>query len=76
MLGLQTWGDDLNVVLEDDTKLAQSCSDWLFVQHWYIVPDPATRVTLWALMGVGDDCDNRTQDTPPLDVSFFSRFLL
>ena len=37
-LGLRAWGDDLNVVLfeflEDDTKLAQSCTDWLYVQHW------------------------------------------
>ena len=70
MLGLRAWGDDLNVVLfkflEDDTKLAQSCTDWLYVQHWYtVVPDPAMRVTLWALMGVGDDCDKRTRDTPP-----------
>ena len=33
MLGLRAWGDDLVVVLfeflEDDTKLAQSCTDWL-----------------------------------------------
>ena len=55
MLGLRAWGDDLVVVLfeflEDDTKLAQSNTDWLYVQHRYtVVPDPATRVTLWALM--------------------------
>ena len=55
MLGLRAWGDDLVVVLfeflEDDTKLAQSCTDWLYVQHWYtVVPDPTMRVTLWALM--------------------------
>ena len=60
MLGLREWSDDLNVVLfeflEDDTKLAQSCTDWLYVQHWYtVVPEPSMRVTLWALMGVGDD---------------------
>ena len=60
MLGLRAWGDDLVVVLfeflEDDTKLAQSCTEWLYVQHWYtVVPDPATRVTLWALMGAGRD---------------------
>ena len=64
------WGDDLNVVLfeflDDDTKLAQSCTDWLYVQHWYtVVPEPSMRATLWALMGVGDDCDKRTQDTSP-----------
>ena len=57
MLGLRAWGDDLNVVLfeflDDDTKLAQSCPDWLYVQHWYtVVPEPSMRVTLWALMGV------------------------
>ena len=51
MLGLWAWSDDLNVVLfeflEDDTKLAQSCADWLYVQHWYtVVPDLAMRVTL------------------------------
>ena len=65
MLGLRAWGDDLNVVmfefLDDDTKLAHSCTDWLYVQHWYtVVPDPAMRVTLWALVGVGDDCNKRT----------------
>ena len=51
MPGIQAWGDDLVVVLfeflDDDTKLAQSCRDWLYVQHWYtVVPDPAMRVTL------------------------------
>ena len=55
MPGIRAWGDDLVVVLfeflDDDTKLAQSCTDWLYVQHWYtVVPDPAMRVTLWALM--------------------------
>ena len=49
MLGLREWSDDLNVVLfeflEDDTK---SCTDWLYVQHWYtVVPEPSMRVTLW-----------------------------
>ena len=33
MLGLWAWSDDLNVILfeflDDDTKLAQSCRDWL-----------------------------------------------
>ena len=31
VLGLRAWGDDLNVLFEflDDTKLAQSCTDWL-----------------------------------------------
>ena len=33
MLGLWSWRDDLNVILfeflDDDTKLAQSCRDWL-----------------------------------------------
>ena len=82
MLGLRTWVDDLNVVLfeflEDDTKLAQSCTDWLYVQHWYtVVPEPSMRVTLWALMGVGTDCDKRTQDTPPCSIfSFLSRVVL
>ena len=74
MLGLRAWGDDLNVVLfeflDDDTKLAQSCTDWLYVQHWYtVVPDPAMRVTLWALMGAGGNCHEHMQDTPPLDFS-------
>ena len=69
MLGLRAWGDDLVVVLleflEDDTKLAQSCTDWLYVQHWYtVVPDPATRVTLWALMGAGGNFHKHSQDTP------------
>ena len=79
MLGLRAWSDDLNVVLfeflEDDTKLAQSCVHWLYVQHWYTdVPEPFMRVTLWALMGVGDDCDKSTQDTPPCSIfSFLSR---
>ena len=37
ILGLRAWGDDLIVVLfeflDDDTKLAQSCTDWLYVQQ-------------------------------------------
>ena len=68
-LGLRAWSDDLVVVLfeflEDDTKLAQSCTDWLYVQHWYtVVPDPALRVTLWALTGAGGNCHEHMQDTP------------
>ena len=64
MLGLPAWGDDLVVVLfeflEDDTKLAQSCTDWLYAQHWYtVVPDPAMRVTLWALVGAGEAIDQK-----------------
>ena len=70
MLGLRAWGDDLVAVLfeflDDDTKLAQSCTDWLYVQHWYtVVPDPAMRVTLWALMGAGGNCHEYIQDTSP-----------
>ena len=69
MLGLLAWSDDLQVILfeflDDDTKLAQSCRNWLYVQHWYVVAlDPAMRVTLAALMGIGKDCDKHTQDTP------------
>ena len=55
MLGLWAWSDDLNVILfeflDDDTKLAQSCRDWLCVQHWYtVVPEPSMRVALWVLV--------------------------
>ena len=62
MPGIRAWCDDLVVVLfdflDDDTKLAQSCRDWIYVQHWYtVVPDPAMRVTLWALMGAGGNCE-------------------
>ena len=62
MLGLRVWGDGLVVVLfeflDDDTKLAQSCRNWLYVQRWYtVVPEPPMRVTLWALMGAGKDCE-------------------
>ena len=61
MLGLRVWGDDLNVVLfeflDDDTKLAQSCRNWLYGQHRYtVVPEPSMRVTLSALMGAGGNC--------------------
>ena len=42
MLGLWTWSVDLNVILfeflDDDTKLAQSCRNWL-----YVVPEPSMR---------------------------------
>ena len=66
MLGLRAWGDDLVAVLfelDDDTKLAQSCTDWLYVQHWYtVVPEPSMRVTLWALMGAGGNCHEHMQD--------------
>ena len=77
MLGLRAWSDDLNVVLfeflEDDTKLAQSCTDWLYVQHWYtVVPDPAMRVTLWALMGAGGNCHEHIHYTSPHSFSFFN----
>ena len=69
MLGLRAWGDDLIAVLfeflDDDTKLAQSCTGWLYVQHLYtVVPDPAMRVTIWALMGAGGNCHEYIQDTP------------
>ena len=62
MLGLWAWGYDMNVILfeflDDDTKLSQSCRDWLYVQHWNtVVPDPAMRVTLPALLGTGDNCN-------------------
>ena len=74
MLGLRAWGDDLVVVLfeflEDDTKLAQSCTEWLYVQHWYtVVPDPATRVTLWALMGAGGICHDIAPLCFPLKIN-------
>ena len=36
------------------------------MQHWCtVVPDPAMRVTLWALMGAGGNCHEYIQDTPP-----------
>ena len=55
MLGLWAWSDDLNVILleflDDDTKLAQSRRDWLYVQRWYtVVLEPSMRVSLWVLM--------------------------
>ena len=70
MLGLRAWGDGLIVILfeflDDDTKLAQSCRNWLYVQHWHtVVPEPAMRVTLWALMAAGGSCNKHSQDTPP-----------
>ena len=73
MLGFLARSDNLNVTLfeflDDDMKLAQSCMNWLYVQHWYVVvPDPAMRVTLAALMGIGKDCDKHTPDTPPRSV--------
>ena len=41
MLGSGRWGDGLIVILfeflDDDTKLAQSCRNWLYVQHWHTV---------------------------------------
>ena len=79
LLGFWAWGYDLNLVLsefpDDDTKLAQSCRDWLHVQHWYtVVPDPAMRVALLALMGADDNCGKHIQDTPPRSFCwFFSR---
>ena len=75
MPGIRAWGDDLVVVLfeflDDDTKLAQSCTDWLYLQHWYtVVLDPAMRVTLWALMGAGGNCHEYIQDTSLRSFSF------
>ena len=75
MLGLRAWGDDLVVVLfeflDDDTKLAQSCRNWLYVEHWHtVVPEPSMRVTLSALMGAGALCREHMQDTPLHSFSF------
>ena len=61
-LRIRAWNDDLVAVLfeflDDDTMLAQSCTDSLYVHHWYtVVPDPTMRVTLWALTGIGKDCE-------------------
>ena len=58
MLGLWAWSDDLNVILfeflDDGTKLAQSCRNWLYVQHWYtVVSEPSMRVALRVLMEAG-----------------------
>ena len=46
-LGLLAWAHGLVVVLfeflDDDTKLAQSCTDWLHVQRWHtVVPELPT----------------------------------
>ena len=81
MLGLQAWGDGLIVILfeflDDDTKLAQSCRNWLYVQHWHtVVPEPSMRVTLWVLMGAGGIVGLVTQQVPLLFFSLFSRFAL
>ena len=66
---IRAWGDLVVVLfefLDDDTKLAQSCTDWLYFQHWYtVVPEPSMRVTLWALMGAGGNCHEHMQDAPP-----------
>ena len=74
--GHASWNDDLNVILfeflDDDTKLAQLCRNLLYVPHWYVVaPDPARRVTLAALVGLGKDCHKHTQDTPPRSLCWF-----
>ena len=76
MLGLQEWGDDLNVLLfeflDDGTKLAQSCTDWLYVQHWYtVVPEPSMRVTLWALTKAGGTFHEHIQDALLRSFFFF-----
>ena len=80
VLGLRAWDDDLVAVLfeflDDDTKLAQSCTDCLYLQHWYtVVPDPAMRVTVWALIGAGGKCNNHSQDTPHLFLSVEKNYI-
>ena len=56
VVGLRSWSDDLNVILFESLDDEQSCRDWLNVQHWYVAaPDPAMRVTISALMGIGKD---------------------
>ena len=72
--GARAWGDDLIAVLfeflDDDTKLARSCTHWLFVQHWYtVVPEPAMR------MGAGGNCHEHIHCTP-LHFLLFSVFHL
>ena len=80
MLGLRAWSDGLIVILfeflDDDTKLAQSCRDWLHVQHWYTaVPEPSMRVTLWALMRASGTCHEHIQDTLLRSFSFLGLML-
>ena len=77
MPGIRAWGDDLVLVLfeflDDDTKPAQSCTDWLYVQRWYIVvPDPTMRVTLWAVMGYRQGLSDLPHNWSP--GSFFRLF--
>ena len=64
------------------TLSTTSCSSsWRTTRSWHslarigtVVPEPLMRVTLWALMGVGDDCDKRTQDATHFSICwFFSR---
>ena len=77
MLGLRAWGDDLNVVqfefLDDDTKLAQLCGDWVSCST--VVPEPSMRVTLWVLMVAGGTCHEHVQDTLLHSVSIVKSML-
>ena len=69
-LRIREWGYDLVVVLfeflDDDTKLAQSCTEWLYVQHWYTCrPRPHdARDALGAHGSSARNCHEHMQDTP------------
>ena len=66
---LPAWGDDVVAVLfeflDDDTKLAQSCTDWLFSKH--IEPEPAPEDPVeWAMAeATVDEDDAPMPDAPP-----------
>ena len=77
MLGLQAWADGLIVILfeflDDDTKLAQSCRNWLYVQHWHtVVPELDARDALGADGGMRDCRTCHT--TGPLSLCFCRLF--
>ena len=63
MPGLWAWSDGLIVILfeflDDDTKLAQSCRNWLYLQHWHTVDKAWRRQSSaeWASRAVTDLLD-------------------
>ena len=84
MLGLGAWSDDLVVLLveflEDDTKLAQFCTDWQNVQHRYTArPGPCNARDALGAGGSRRELSRaHASHTAPLFFSFqevFSSFL-
>ena len=77
-----TWRDDLNVVLFEVPGGRHEAGAVLYglaLREALVHRRPEAldaRDCFWALMSVGDDCDKRTQDTPPCSIRLVCSLVL